>query len=54
MTSRIRLSIDGLFDVGRVDDLVYSAHRLGSHYKEVSKVRALVIFRKWYEMYLAS
>jgi asparagine synthase (glutamine-hydrolysing) len=46
-----RLSIHGLFDVSRVNALVDVAYRQGSHYREVNKVLALVIFQEWYEMY---
>ena len=52
--SHDRLSVHGLFDVSRVDELVAAAYRPGSGYREVNKVLALVIFQEWYEMYLAS
>ena len=51
-TSHDRLSVHRLFDASRVDALVAAAYRPGSHYREVNKVLALVIFQKWYEMYL--
>ena len=48
-----RLAVHGLFDVARVEDVVNAAYRPGSHYREVNKVLALVIFQEWYEMYLS-
>ena len=41
-----RLAVHGLFDVARVEDVVNAAYRPGSHYRDVNKVLALVIFQE--------
>jgi len=48
-----RLAIHGLFDPGRVRDLVDRLYQPDADYTMVNRVLALVMFQEWYEMYLA-
>jgi hypothetical protein len=48
-----RLAIHGIFDAGRVRDLVDRLYQPGADYTMVNRVLALVMFQEWYEMYLA-
>ena len=48
-----RLAQHGIFDAGRVRELVDRVYEPGADYTAVNRVLALVIFQEWYEMYLA-
>jgi len=48
-----RLALHGLFDPGRVGELVDRVYAPAADYRTVNKALALVVFQEWYEMYLA-
>lgn len=49
-----RLAKHGLFNQGKVDNLVDTQYRANCDYTHVNKVFALVVFQEWFELYMGA